>query len=95
MNLTQVGILFIIIVFIGFNVFIGRKGSQRNIGFLIPFFSSLISQFLGFAYIGLPIIFKSTFSNTVAIIILLISAFTGPLITLALTLTSEIKGNDI
>lgn len=95
MNDIQAGFLICVIFFICFSVYVGLKGSRRNIGFLIPFFGSLISSFFGFYYIGLPIIFKSHFSDASGLIILLISAFTGPVITLALTLSSEIKENDI
>jgi hypothetical protein len=95
MNQIQAGLVISATFFVVFSVFVGLKGSKRNIGFLIPFLCSLISPFLGFYFIGIPSTFKATFSTTLGIIILIISAFAGPLITLALTLTSERKEKDI
>jgi hypothetical protein len=47
---------------------------------------------IGFRFIGLPYTFKDTGSSDVGIFVLLFSAISGPLITLALTLLSERKG---
>jgi hypothetical protein len=84
-------LLIYILIFIAPGVYVGRIGSKREIGFLLPFIGSIISSIIGFYYIGFPIIFKGTFSETIGICILVISVIGGPLITLAITLLSERK----
>ena len=84
-------LLIYILIFMAPGVYVGRIGSKREIGFLLPFIGSIISSIIGFYYIGFPIIFKGTFSYTMSLCILVISAIGGPLITLALTLLSERK----
>jgi uncharacterized protein YqgC (DUF456 family) len=83
--------LIIILSFIGFCVYVGLIGRKREIGFLTPFLGSLISMIIGFRFIGLPSTFKDTGSSEGGIFVLFLSAITGPLITLALTLLSERK----
>jgi hypothetical protein len=88
-------LLITILSFIGFCVYVGWIGRKREIGFLIPFLGSFFSMIIGFRFIGLPSTFKDTGSSDVGIFELLFSAICGPLITLALTLLSERKEQDI
>ncbi len=77
-------LLIYILIFIAPGVYVGRIGSKREIGFLLPFIGSIISSIIGFYYIGFPIIFKGTFSETIGICILVISVMAVHLLLLLL-----------